>query len=171
MSSNNSVKLISSKLNRIEEIFNNFYKNFPKRNTEKFSVYNAKFILNNVPYELEYDLTKLIMEELEKLVNFTTQTFNKNHNNNVKYPSSTSYNNDNNEKFTRDNNALCDLSNLTMKELEKLVNLTTHDDKYPSFKSTNITATNKKDKKKKKIDDDSGDSSRKGSKEYTFSFH
>ena len=67
----NCVKLLSSKVNRIEEIVNDFYKNPPKPKVEQFSLYNAKFTINNVPCELEYDLSKFTMDELQKLVNFT----------------------------------------------------------------------------------------------------
>src|SRR6266540_447375 len=75
---NNCVKLFSSKVNRIEEIVDDFYKNLSKKRTEQFSLYNAKFTVNNVPCELEYDLSSFTLEELQKLVKFTTQNFNSN---------------------------------------------------------------------------------------------
>src|ERR1043165_5804143 len=81
---NNCVKLFSSKVNRIEEIVNDFYKNLPVQRTEQFSLYSAKFTINNVPCELEYDLTNFTIEELQKLVDLTTQNFNINNENRVK---------------------------------------------------------------------------------------
>ena len=69
---NNCVKLLSSKVNRIEEIVNDFHKNLPRQKVENFSLYSAKFTVNNVPCELEYDLSNFTLEELQKLVNFTT---------------------------------------------------------------------------------------------------
>ncbi|RIA80553.1 hypothetical protein C1645_838508 [Glomus cerebriforme] len=65
-------KLISSKINKIEEAVDNF-KNLPKKKIIKYSTFNAKFTLNNVPCELEYDLSSFTLENLQKLVNFTTQ--------------------------------------------------------------------------------------------------
>ncbi|CAB4390503.1 unnamed protein product [Rhizophagus irregularis] len=71
------INLFSNKLNRIEEVVNN-YKNFPKNKTEKISVFNAKFTLNNVPCELEYDLSNFTLENLQKLASFITQNCNNN---------------------------------------------------------------------------------------------
>ena len=82
------VKLISGKLDRIEEIVNNFGKNFPNQSIE-FSKFNAKFTLNNIPCELEYNLSDFNLEDLQKLVIITTQIFNNNSNS-----SSTSSNKD-----------------------------------------------------------------------------
>ncbi|GET63590.1 hypothetical protein GLOIN_2v1782088 [Rhizophagus irregularis DAOM 181602=DAOM 197198] len=65
------VKLVSNKVNKIEEIVNNF-KNIKKK-PEKLSKFNAKFTLNNVPCELEYDLSSFTLENLQKLVAITTQ--------------------------------------------------------------------------------------------------
>lgn len=70
------VKLISNKINKIEEIVNNFDKNLQKRNENQFSTFNAKFTLNNVCCELEYDLSKFTLENLQKLVIVTTQIYN-----------------------------------------------------------------------------------------------
>ena len=64
---NNCVKLLLSKVGRIEEIVDNFYRNLPRQ--KEFSLYRAKFTVNNVPCELEYDLSNFTLEEL---VNFTT---------------------------------------------------------------------------------------------------
>jgi hypothetical protein len=61
----NCVKLIAGKVNKIEETIENFYKNHSKKGIGKFSIYSAKFTLNNVPCELEYDLTKFSMEIYE----------------------------------------------------------------------------------------------------------
>ncbi|PKC14870.1 hypothetical protein RhiirA5_495028 [Rhizophagus irregularis] len=70
---NDYIKLLSSKVSRIEKIVDNF-KNLPKNKTEnKLSVFNAKFSLNNVPCEMEYDLSNFTLENLQKLVIFTTQ--------------------------------------------------------------------------------------------------
>src|SRR5688572_4184638 len=119
MSSNNSLKSISSKINKIEEIVGNFYKSLPKKNTENF-------ILNKLEYK-----------ELEELVDFIIQ--------NYKCPTS-SNKNDNNENFTHDHTPY-DLSNYSIKELENLVNFTTqnfNNDKHPHVSTT--TSTNRKDK-------------------------
>ncbi|CAB4428413.1 unnamed protein product [Rhizophagus irregularis] len=70
------VKLVSNKVNKIEEIVNNF-KNLQKK-PEKLSKFNAKFTLNNVPCELEYDLSSFTLENLQKLVAITTQFYNPN---------------------------------------------------------------------------------------------
>jgi hypothetical protein len=68
---NDCVKLFSMKVNRIEEIVGDF-KNRPKKKPTKLSMFNAKFTLNNVPCELEYDLSNFTLEDLQKLVIFTT---------------------------------------------------------------------------------------------------
>ena len=75
------IKLISSKVNRIEEIVNNFDANLPKWETNQFAIFKAKFTLNNIPCELEYDLSNFTLENLQKLVMFTTQNCNNNNNN------------------------------------------------------------------------------------------
>ncbi|GBC10270.1 hypothetical protein RclHR1_00950007 [Rhizophagus clarus] len=86
---NDSVKLISSKIGKIEEAIGNFYKqSLKKNNNRQLSIFNAKFKLNNVPCELEYDLSRFSLENLHKLVIFTTQHCN----NNSNYPSSNSSN-------------------------------------------------------------------------------
>ncbi|PKK73948.1 hypothetical protein RhiirC2_775423 [Rhizophagus irregularis] len=55
-----SVKLISSKTSKTEEVIDDFYKNpIRKSKINQFSIFDAKFILNNVPCELEYDLSNL----------------------------------------------------------------------------------------------------------------
>jgi len=82
------IKLFSSKINKIEELVDNFPKTSPRKDTRKYSLFNAKFTLNNIPCELECDLSKFNFENLQKLVIITTQ----NHNN--KYSSSTSSSND-----------------------------------------------------------------------------
>ena len=74
-------KLVSGKLDRIEEIINNFDKNLSNQSTAEFSKFNAKFTLNNVPCELEYDLSNFTLENLQKLVMFTTQNCNNSNNN------------------------------------------------------------------------------------------
>ncbi|GBB89639.1 hypothetical protein RclHR1_01640001 [Rhizophagus clarus] len=84
---NDCVKIISSKVNKIEETVNNFYKNLPKKNNYQFSTFNAKFTLNNVPCEVEYDLSKFSLDSLQKLVIFTTQNCD-NSNENNQHPSS-----------------------------------------------------------------------------------
>ncbi|CAB5383306.1 uncharacterized protein OCT59_002956 [Rhizophagus irregularis] len=73
---NDSVNQLSNKVNKIEEIITNF-KNRP-RNKPELSLFNAKFTLNNVPCELEYDLSNFTLENLQKLASFTTQSFNNN---------------------------------------------------------------------------------------------
>src|SRR5687767_7467035 len=72
----NTVKFVSGKVNRIEEIVHGIGKILPKKRPE-FSIYNAKFTLNNVPCELEYDLSNFTLEELQKLVDLTIQNPNK----------------------------------------------------------------------------------------------
>ena len=74
---NESVKIFSDKINRIEDIVNKFHKNFPKK-TKKISIFHAKFTLNNIPCELEYDLSHFTLENLQKLANFTIQNCNNN---------------------------------------------------------------------------------------------
>jgi hypothetical protein len=69
---NDYVNLFSKKVNKIEEIVDNF-KNHPKKKPVKISIFNTKFTLNNVPCELEYDLSNFTLENLHKLANFTTQ--------------------------------------------------------------------------------------------------
>ncbi|CAB4390498.1 hypothetical protein RhiirA5_360192 [Rhizophagus irregularis] len=66
------VSLFSSKVNRIEEIVNNCHKH-SKKKIEQISKFNTKFSLNNVPCELEYDLSNFTLENLQKLAIFTTQ--------------------------------------------------------------------------------------------------
>lgn len=77
---NDCVKLVSSKMGRIEEIINNFDKNFSIKNVAQFSKFNAKFTLNNIPCELECNLSNFTLENLKKLVNITTQICNNNNN-------------------------------------------------------------------------------------------
>src|SRR5438552_2568238 len=69
-------KLVSGKLDRIEEIINNFDKNLSNQSTAEFFKFNAKFTLNNVPCELEYDLSNFNFENLQKLAILTTQVCN-----------------------------------------------------------------------------------------------
>src|SRR5687768_4085170 len=77
---------VNSKLNRIEELVDNFPKIYPKNDAKQSSIFNVKFILNSVPCEVEYDLSKFTFENLQKLAFHTsTQTFNDNFNN--KFPS------------------------------------------------------------------------------------
>ncbi|RIA95170.1 hypothetical protein C1645_817009 [Glomus cerebriforme] len=73
---NDCVKLFSNKVNKIEQVVNDFYKNCSKKRIDNFSIFNTKFTLNNVPCELEYDLSKFSLENLQKLVIFTTQNCN-----------------------------------------------------------------------------------------------
>ncbi|PKY27035.1 hypothetical protein RhiirB3_442591 [Rhizophagus irregularis] len=55
-----SVKNHYNKANKTEEVIDDFYKNpIRKSKINQFSIFNAKFILNNVPCELEYDLSNL----------------------------------------------------------------------------------------------------------------
>src|SRR5688572_17520866 len=68
---NDCIKIFSSHVNRIEEIIYDFCKSLPKKETEP-SLFNVKFALNNVPCELEYDLSKFSLENLQKLVIFTS---------------------------------------------------------------------------------------------------
>ncbi|CAG8627198.1 3421_t:CDS:1 [Funneliformis mosseae] len=72
----NYVELFSNKVNRIEEIGDNLYDNIQKKKTENCSIYNAKFTLNNVPCEIEYDLSHFTLQELDKLANLATENFN-----------------------------------------------------------------------------------------------
>ncbi len=121
----NCVKSLSSKMNRIEEIVNNFYKNLPKN--EASERFNAN------------DLSNLTLEELQKLATFTTQHFN----NNKRSSSDSSHKNDNNTKFIP-NKVPCDLSNFTLEELQKLVNFTTQDFNHNNYKYSSSTSSNKK---------------------------
>ena len=101
--------LISNKINRIKEIINNFDKNLQKRSAcaNQFSIFNAKFTLNNVPCELEYDLSKFSLENLQKLGRIVTTQI---------------YDSENNDKFNKNkptfsneniNNEGIDASNAT----------------------------------------------------------
>ncbi|CAI2161518.1 1442_t:CDS:1 [Funneliformis geosporum] len=91
----NCVKLFSNKVNKIEELVDNLYNN-QKKKTEKFSIYNAKFTLNNIPCEIEYDLANFTLDELEKLGKFTIQNFIEDKNS-----SSTPYNKNENENISQ----------------------------------------------------------------------
>ena len=76
---NNNLTIWSFNQKNVQYIYvfkRRYYKNNIKNN--KFSMFNAKFTLNNVPCELEYDLSKFNLENLQKLVIFTTQKFNNN---------------------------------------------------------------------------------------------
>jgi hypothetical protein len=69
---NDYIKLLSNKVGRIEEIVDNF-KNLPRNKPDnKLSMFNAKFSIDNVPCELEYDLSNFTLENLQKLAIFTT---------------------------------------------------------------------------------------------------
>ncbi|GES95478.1 hypothetical protein GLOIN_2v1648644 [Rhizophagus clarus] len=70
------VDFFSNKINRLEELANNFHKNLYKTNTKQISVFHSKFTLNGIPCELEYDLSHFTLENLQKLANFTTQNCN-----------------------------------------------------------------------------------------------
>ena len=83
------LKLVSGRLDRIEEIINNFDKNLSNQSTAEFSKFNAKFTLNNVPCELEYNLSNFNLEDLQKLAILTAQICNNSSNS-----SSTSSNKD-----------------------------------------------------------------------------
>ncbi|CAG8442877.1 4057_t:CDS:1 [Funneliformis mosseae] len=96
-------KLFSNKVNRIEEIVDNLYNNLQKKKIENFPIYQAKFILNKVPCEIEYDLSNFTLEELEKLGNFTIQNFIGDN-----YSHSTSFNQNENKKFSL-NHVPCEL--------------------------------------------------------------
>ncbi|CAB4390477.1 uncharacterized protein OCT59_002976 [Rhizophagus irregularis] len=97
------VKLVSNKVNKIEEIVNNF-KNIKKK-PEKLSKFNAKFTLNNVPCELEYDLSSFTLENLQKLVAITTQFYNPNSpSNNSPSSNSPSSNSPSSDDFSESSN-------------------------------------------------------------------
>ncbi|PKC56850.1 hypothetical protein RhiirA1_473401 [Rhizophagus irregularis] len=69
---NDCVKLFLNKTNRLEGIVGNFRKNLLKK-TNNISIFRAKFTLNSVPCELEYDLSHFTLESLQKLADCTTQ--------------------------------------------------------------------------------------------------
>ncbi|CAG8676311.1 15763_t:CDS:1, partial [Funneliformis caledonium] len=120
---NDCFNLFSSKVNKIEKIVDNLHECISKRN-EKLSKFTAQFSLNNVPCELEYDLSNFTLEELEKLGNFTIQNFN-----DKKYPSCTSPKKNENEDF--DNVPLvleCNLPNFTLNEIEESKEESANDD-------------------------------------------
>ena len=56
METNNSVKLILNKVNKIEKIVNNF-NNLSKKKIGDISKFVAKFTLNDIPYELKFGRT------------------------------------------------------------------------------------------------------------------
>ena len=64
---NDFISFFSSKVNRFEEIVDNF-KKLPKKKTDKFSKFNKK----SAPCELEYDLSNFTFEDLQKLANYIT---------------------------------------------------------------------------------------------------
>jgi hypothetical protein len=74
---NNCVKSFSDKVSRFEEIIDRF-KNLPKRKIDKISKFNANFKLNNIPCEVECDLSHFTLENLQKLANFMVPPSNKN---------------------------------------------------------------------------------------------
>src|SRR3954468_12018270 len=78
---NDCTKLFSSHVNKVEGIIHGFFKNLPK---EEPYLFNVKFAMNNVPCELECDLSKFTFENLQKLVIFTTQNCNNSSNKNDK---------------------------------------------------------------------------------------
>ncbi|GES95503.1 hypothetical protein GLOIN_2v1648644 [Rhizophagus clarus] len=63
------IKTFSNKVSSIEESIDKF-RNLPKRKIDKISKFNAKFKLNNIPCEVEYDLSRFTLESLQKLANF-----------------------------------------------------------------------------------------------------
>ncbi|EXX67503.1 uncharacterized protein OCT59_002997 [Rhizophagus irregularis] len=69
--------------------------------TNKISIFRAKFTLNSVPCELEYDLSRFTLENLQKLADFATQNCNNKKNN---IPCELEY----------------DLSHFTLENLQKL---------------------------------------------------
>ncbi|GBC08442.1 hypothetical protein RclHR1_08110002 [Rhizophagus clarus] len=70
------IKHFSNKVNRIEEVVNDFHKKCSKSKIEKCSIFNVKFTLNNVPCELKYDLSEFSLDNLQKLAISTTQNCN-----------------------------------------------------------------------------------------------
>jgi hypothetical protein len=74
---NNCVKSFSDKVSRFEEIIDRF-KNLPKRKIDKISKFNANFKLNNIPCEVECDLSHFTLENLQKLANFMVPHSNQN---------------------------------------------------------------------------------------------
>ncbi|GBB83579.1 hypothetical protein RclHR1_10290001 [Rhizophagus clarus] len=72
------VKLLSNKVTRVEEIINNFKNRDRLRKKPELSIFNAKFTLNNLPYDLEYDLSNFSLEYLLTLAKFTTQGYDNN---------------------------------------------------------------------------------------------
>ncbi|CAB4428410.1 unnamed protein product [Rhizophagus irregularis] len=102
---NDCVKLFLNKTNRLEGIVGNFRKNLPMK-TNKISIFRAKFTLNSVPCELEYDLSRFTLENLQKLADFTTQNCNNKKDN---IPCELEY----------------DLSRFTLENLQKLADFTT----------------------------------------------
>ena len=110
MSSENYEKRTSPKpvLDSSKVNLDNFYKNLSKKKIEQLN---------------KDDLSNFTLDEIEQLVTFTIQNFNNN-----QYSSSISSNkNGNSKKFIPNNVSYglgYDLSNFTMEELAKLVNLT-----------------------------------------------
>lgn len=68
------INLLSNKVNKIEKTIENLknIKNIPKK--KQLSTFKANFTLNNIPCELEYDLSTFTLENLQKLVIFTTKS-------------------------------------------------------------------------------------------------
>ncbi|CAB4390442.1 unnamed protein product [Rhizophagus irregularis] len=93
---NDYVNLFSKKINQIEEIVDKLRKNsnLPSKKADQFLIFNAKFTLNNVPCELEYNLSKFSLEDLQKLVIVTTPNCNN------KYPSSNTSNESDSSEYS-----------------------------------------------------------------------
>ncbi|CAB4481378.1 hypothetical protein RhiirA5_355489 [Rhizophagus irregularis] len=93
---NDYFNLFSKKINQIEEIVDKLRKNsnLPSKKADQFSIFNAKFTLNNVPCELEYNLSKFSLEDLQKLVIVTTPNCNN------KYPSSNTSNESDSSEYS-----------------------------------------------------------------------
>ncbi|CAB4389902.1 unnamed protein product [Rhizophagus irregularis] len=53
----------TNNLNKIEEVIDNFHENPVKQNkVNQFSIFNVKFTPNNIPCELEEELSKILLE-------------------------------------------------------------------------------------------------------------
>ncbi|PKY46830.1 hypothetical protein RhiirA4_402859 [Rhizophagus irregularis] len=93
---NDNINLFSKKINQIEEIVDKLRKNsnLQSKKADQFSIFNAKFTLNNVPCELEYNLSKFSLEDLQKLVIVTTSNCNN------KYPSSNTSNESDSSEYS-----------------------------------------------------------------------
>lgn len=74
---NKAINFLASKVDRVEKIVKNLEDISSKNKTKNdFSKFSINFCLNNIPCELEYNLSSFSLENLQKLAVFTVQIIN-----------------------------------------------------------------------------------------------